>query len=242
MTITPADIIESWSFEEIAGLGRGNFGKHHLSQVNTPVGIKDGIVRGAVYLDQSTVQTYLFKNATGDLDVGGTDPWSCSIFWRGTTPTENLQVWSMWGATVLRKARIYSNATNTMRFEVRDEPDVTLSGGFIYPDNTWLHLVGVFDGSDGRFYGTPVTESQPRAAINMARGKGINNGSGSIWGVGTRGGSLGLSGDFDCCHFINRAITDDEVAQLFNEGKARQIPELSGRTRARDRSAEPVLD
>lgn len=89
--------------------------------------------------------------------------------------------------------------------------------------NTWYHAVGSWDGDTLRLY-VDGAEVASTAVSSLKSGS-------DAWWVGSGGGFSYHTGELDDVRIYNRALSADEVTELYNKTEPTQIPEDSGRNK-----------
>ena len=80
--------------------------------------------------------------------------------------------------------------------------------------NSWVNIIGTYDGADWRLYRNGVLENTTPGPNGAVRVDNVN------WAIGARGtgSERFLDGDIRDVRIYNRAITDSEVADVFTQG------------------------
>jgi len=84
--------------------------------------------------------------------------------------------------------------------------------------DTWVHIVGVYNGTDARTYVNGVLTGSPSAVTGTI----LSNGMRFLLGASDNNGTIGnrLKGSIDEARVYNRALTATEVTELYKKTKA----------------------
>lgn len=96
-----------------------------------------------------------------------------------------------------------------------------VSGGNVAPANGissgWNHMVGIYDGVNAKYYWNG-------ALLASAAKTGADLSNAALVCVGAQGSTSALSGLAQLCGVWNRALSDGEIAQLYNGGYGADYP------------------
>ena len=187
----------------------------------------DGTVNNAVLIadrDGNANKAYYFNGDNAFINVLTKD-----ILKKVTTRPHTFSVWITLESSVLTTKYVidaYSEGANGdprgLRFESSNNPTfkwrtdaanyLATSSQAILSDTTWHQIVGVFQGTVGKIF-----------VDGQAKGTTASSGTGSAveffkFGVLSAGGSDGFyHGSMDEIKIFDRALSDSEVAQMYNE-------------------------
>lgn len=104
--------------------------------------------------------------------------------------------------------------SNRFQFRVMTGSTQTISSDDVVPLNTWMHIVGTFDGSTMRMYVNGVLQANTRTVTEQ-----ITGGSGATL-IGTLGsGVYRMQGKIDEVRLYNRALSQSDVTSLYRSGQ-----------------------
>ena len=103
-----------------------------------------------------------------------------------------------------------------MRFRITaGGSDVNIVDPDVHPLNTWLHVVGTYDGSSKKIYVNGVLK-------NSSAQTGALGSPGGTPKIGTyQGTNYNMSGNIDSVKIYNKALTASEIKQNFNALRGR---------------------
>lgn len=127
--------------------------------------------------------------------------------------SESYSVVTVWGNPW---AWLVENPSNRLRFRIHaGGSDVSVSDSATHPLNTWLHVVGTYDGSNMKIY--------VNGKLKATRAQTGTLGSpGGTPKIGTfQGSNYCMSGKIDSVKIYNRTLDAQEVKQNFNALRSR---------------------
>ena len=117
---------------------------------------------------------------------------------------------------------MYHANANSLQFQIQtsDTPYVTTSINI--NDNTWHHVMGVYNGSDIRIYLDGVEQGSPTSVTGD-----ITYRSDDIVDIGSySNGSLDFNGNISNTAMWHRALTQDEILRVYNGGSPGDLTNL----------------
>jgi len=111
---------------------------------------------------------------------------------------------------------LLENPSNKLRFRITaGGSDVNIVDPDVHPLNTWLHVVGTYDGSSKKIYVNGVLK-------NSSAQTGALGSPGGTPKIGTyQGTNYNMSGNIDSVKIYNKALTASEIKQNFNALRGR---------------------
>lgn len=220
------NLVAWWTFNEGAGTVAGDFsGRNNLGTLtNSPAWIKAGLA-GSALTFRGTNQFVGMGNPTA-LNV--TNNYTLSAFvWISNAPPSGggFAIVSKWADTYPRDyclvlggtAVSWSNATffvtTTTNGDTAFTSSTTLTAAML---GKWTHVCCTYDGSNLKLYVNGLLESTKAQATVAAS-------TGTSFQLGRHAsGSSYLDGRIDDVRIYNRALTAEEIKQLYNGGAATQ--------------------
>lgn len=199
---------------------------NHGTPANGAHYVSDGVIGGCFEFDGGNDYVNI-DSVLSDVQTDTSGTWSVWVAPDDATPSTDQAIISFgdWSASTLiymwqestdnnLKAELYDNG------EVRDWAVRTDANPFT--DATWTHIVLVHDGTDAQFYinGSAVGQAYYVTADKSTWMSGISNVDRARIGALTFDGIIEFklfSGQIDQVSIRNRALTADEIMQLYQE-------------------------
>lgn len=219
-TVVPEGLVAHWTMSDIGSddkLIDATDNNNNASKVGTP---NYSVVNGPVYDDA----VYYYANSTGEdgWDAGDSIVWNnldsvtLSLWYKSDTDQQSMIAGNGggWDSTGFM---IFQLNSSDIRWEQQDGSKVNIDwSGF--PKNEWVHVVGVWDGSEMRIYGNNDEKSSSNYTGTHSGDHNFGLGLNVLDKVGD-GPDYDMRGSLQDVRIYNRALEDSEIQKLYQLGQ-----------------------
>ncbi len=205
---------------------------HDFTLYNSPTWITDGKYGNAINLDSSLTQ-YLRTSYKPDFVSSG---FSAEVWFRTTTTGQNMYLLNQWGSGGTGNASwgiyVYNDNLNGYVYDGSSSYGISVPFSS-YADGNWHHAVLTFDGTTVSFYVDGILIGSTNGVCQISTNYDITLGR-------TANDVYEWNGDVDEARFYNRALTSDEVSNLYNK-RAYATPNYPNKVLLREPETDPSI-
>lgn len=223
-----ANLISYWALDESSGSRADSHGSKTLTDNNT-VGSTTGVQGNAARLVEANTE-YLSRADDADLRFTGGDRTICGwVRVNGTHAATVFYIVSKWDSSFQDWAMSGTDATGALGGGVRNAADTgdfgATDSGANLTDGSWHFVAMIWDATAEEI----SVKADGRARVTTSAPGGVSASSAAME-FGRLQQGFGPSADIDLDEWalFSAALSDDELAWLYNSGAGRTYAELAG--------------
>jgi hypothetical protein len=220
-------LVSYWRFDESSGNASDSVGSNTLTNVNGATYTTGKIGNGAD-LELSSTQYFSITDAAQSGLEFLTGDFSISMWVNFESLSDLVGLWDKWNSVSNRRSILWqiSSTGMTLDTSANGSAQTNYSASHTFTTSTWYHLVLVKSGTTATFYvdGTAKTSGSATSTLfNNTLDIRIGN---------RQEVSKPLDGILDEVGVWNRALTSDEITELYNSTNGIQLPSQALTTKA----------